>query len=87
MIELGTPSNATADYCLVYNYYPNVANPSSCSVPAQGGYNGGNVIGTFYQDDVNPSLSHTEAYTYDFLNRLTQAVATGASTTYNLTFS
>ncbi|MGH9396158.1 MAG: RHS repeat-associated core domain-containing protein [Terriglobia bacterium] len=85
MIELGTTTNAAADYCLVYNYYPNVANPSSCSNPAQGGYNGGNVTGYFYQDNVNPSLSHTAAYTYDALSRLTQALATGNST-YNLTF-
>jgi len=35
---------------------------------------------------VNASLSHTEAYTYDSLNRLTQAIATGNST-YNLTFA
>jgi RHS repeat-associated protein len=43
-------------------------------------------MGYWYQDSVNSSFSHTATYTYDGVNRLTNAVATGSST-YNLTFS
>ncbi len=85
MIELGNTSNAAADYCLVYNYYSSVGNATSCAVPAQGTGNNGNVMGYLYQDSVNPSLAHSAAYTYDSLNRLSNAVATGNST-YNLAF-
>ncbi len=48
--------------------------------------NNGNVAGSWYQDNVNPSFSHTEAYGYDGVNRLTSAVATGNSL-YNLAYS
>jgi YD repeat-containing protein len=47
-------------------------------------------MGYWYPDSANPSYSHTAAYTYDAVNRLTGAVATpfGAGTvSYNLTFS
>ena len=44
-----------------------------------------NVMGYWYQDSIS-SLGHTASYTYDPLNRLATAVATGSST-YNLTFS
>src|SRR5271157_5970007 len=83
-IQLGTPSNNAADYCLVYNYYSG-SNPSSCAVPPQGTLNNGNAMGYWYQDDVNASFSHAASYAYDSLNRLATAVATGSST-YNLTF-
>jgi RHS repeat-associated protein len=86
MIELGTTSNATADYCLVYNYYSGVSNPTSCTTPPQGSSNNGNVMGYFYQDSVSSSLGHTASFTYDGVNRLSTAAATGNST-YNLTFS
>jgi RHS repeat-associated protein len=86
-IQLGTSSSNAANYCLVYNYYAGVANPTSCSIPAAAtSGNNGTVMGYLYQDTTNPSLGHTAAYTYDSLNRLTSAVASGSST-YNLTFS
>lgn len=48
MIELGTPSNASADYCLAYNYYSSLGSPGSCAVPSQGAGGNGNVMGYFY---------------------------------------
>jgi RHS repeat-associated protein len=86
MIELGTTGNATADYCLVYNYSLGAANPTSCLRPSVAAGNSGNVIGYRYQDNVNSSFSHTATYAYDGVNRLWTAVATGNST-YNLTYS
>src|SRR5579875_2529675 len=86
MIELGTTSNASADYCLVYNWYGNSSNPTSCAVPAQSQRDNGVVLGYYHQDNVNTSLSHTATHNHDYLNRLTSAFATGNST-YNLTFS
>jgi len=83
IIELGTTSNATADYCLVYNYYG--TSPTSCALPSPGTNNNGNVMGYWYQDSVNSSFSHTASYTYDGVKRLATAVATG-NATYNLTF-
>jgi YD repeat-containing protein len=44
------------------------------------------VVGTYYNDAANSSLSHTAAYAYDPTHRLTSAGATGNST-YNLAFS
>ncbi|HMD96193.1 MAG TPA: hypothetical protein VKM93_02530, partial [Terriglobia bacterium] len=88
-IQLGTSASNAANYCLVYNYYAGVANPSSCtnSPGTASSGNNGNVMGYWYQDNVssNPSFSHTASYTYDSVNRLATAVATGSST-YNLTF-
>ena len=87
-MQLGTSSNTSADYCLVYNYYAGVSNPASCvSNPTQSSTgNNGNVAGFWYQDNVNTTYNHIAAYGYDHVNRLTSAVATGNST-YNLTFS
>jgi RHS repeat-associated protein len=85
MIELGTASNPTADYCLVYNYYSDKSNPTSCATPTQGTKNDGSVVGYFYQDSVQSGFGHTASYTYDNVNRLITAAATGSST-YNLTF-
>lgn len=79
MIELGNTSTASAHYCLVYNYYAGAANPTSCAVPARGTGNNGNVMGFLYQDSVNTSLSHAEAYAYDSLNWLSNAPATGSA--------
>jgi RHS repeat-associated protein len=51
------------------------------------GTNNGNVAGYYYVDRMNGSaLYHTASYTYDGVNRLTNAVASG-NATYNLTFS
>jgi RHS repeat-associated protein len=83
LIELGTTSNPTADDCLVYNYYG--SSPTSCALPSPGTSNNGNVMGYYDQDSATPSLSHTATYTYDGVNRLATAVATG-NATYNLTF-
>jgi RHS repeat-associated protein len=74
MIELGTTGNNSANYCLVYNYYSG-SNPSSCALPSQGASNNGNVMGYRYQDSVTSSQSHTAAYAYDTLNRLSTAQA------------
>jgi RHS repeat-associated protein len=84
VIELGTSSNPAASYCLVYNYYG--TSPTSCALPLPGTTNNGNVMGYWYQDNVNSSFSHTASYTYDNVNRLSAAAATGNST-YNLSFS
>jgi RHS repeat-associated protein len=43
-------------------------------------------MGYWYQDTAYSALSHTAAYTYDTVNRLSAAVATGNSA-YNLTFN
>ncbi len=83
--QVGTAATPSANTCLVYNYY-SVANPTSCVIPGQGTANNGNVVGYFYQDNSNPSLSHTATYAYDSLNRLASSVATG-SATHNLSFS
>ena len=90
MLQVGNSENSFANYCLVYNYYlgtwtPPTSCPSTSSVPTTGSDNNGNVTGLWYQDNVNPSFSHTEAYGYDGVNRLTSAVATGNST-YNLAY-
>ena len=88
-LQLGTTTNASADYCMVYNYYLGVSNPTSCvSYPttATSG-NNSNVIGLYDLDAQNNSLmTDTEAYSYDKVNRLTSGAATG-NATYNLTFS
>jgi RHS repeat-associated protein len=75
--ELATGSGNS---CRVYNYYPG-ANPTSCTAPSSGTTgNNGNVMGYFYQDSVNSGLSHTATYSYDGVNRLLTAAATGNST-------
>lgn len=85
-IQLGTPTNQNANSCQVYNYY-GVANPTSCSIPAQASSgNDRNVMGHFLQDTTNPTQGHTATYTYDNVNRLTTSVATGSSV-HNVTFS
>jgi len=88
MIQLGTNANPSADYCLVYNYESSWTPPTSCpspgSVPTSDSGNNGNAMGYWYKDNINTSFSHTAAYTYDNVNRLSTAVATGSST-YNLT--
>ena len=98
MIQLGTSGNTSADYCLVYNYFssswtPPTSCPSPSSVPASGTGNNGNAMGYWYRDNVNP-YSHTAAYTYDSVNRLTGACtlsgtqcATSGSNVYSLGFS
>ena len=87
MIRLGQyQGNLSANYCLVYNYYGG-SNPTSCAAPSQStSGNNANVTGYWYQDNTNPSLSHSASYTYDALHRLTSSIATGSST-HNLDFS
>ncbi len=85
-IQLGTAASNAGNSCLVYNYYPALANPTSCTIPAQSGGNVDAVVGYFYQDNVNPSLNHTTSYVLDSMLRLTSSVATGSSR-HNLTFS
>jgi RHS repeat-associated protein len=87
-LQLGTSGTPDANYCLVYNYYyPSLGTPTSCTIPAQAtANNDGLVNGYYYQDNVNSSLSHSTAFAYDPLKRLTSAVATGSST-YNLLFT
>ncbi|HMD84667.1 MAG TPA: RHS repeat-associated core domain-containing protein, partial [Terriglobia bacterium] len=85
-IQVGNSSNPSALACLVYNYYAGVSNPSSCAAPAQAtSGNNGNVMGYDDLDNASSNVSHTAAYTYDGVNRLTVAQATGNST-YNLDF-
>lgn len=81
-------STSGGDDCLVYNYYVDVQlqSPGTCAPPPQGKHNNDTVISLLDLDNVNSGLSHTEAYSYDGVNRLTSAVATGSST-YNLTFA
>jgi|GEM_PF-863502 RHS repeat-associated protein len=92
MIELGTSADNSADSCLVYNYFTSWTARTSCpspsAVPTSGAGNNGNVMGYWYQDSVSTSLSHTATYTFDGVNRLTAAAATGNSTysqSYNYT--
>jgi RHS repeat-associated protein len=86
MIQLGTSATPNANSCIVYNYYSGVANPTSCTTPTQAGTgNNGNAAGYFYQDSSYPTLGHTASFTYDSLDRLATAAATGSST-YNLTY-
>ena len=73
-LQLGTASNNSANYCLVYNYYSG-SNPTSCAIPASGSSNDGNVRGYRYQDSTTASFNHTATYTYDSLNRLVSAAA------------
>ena len=84
--ELGTSGNPAADSCRVYNYYANTSNPTSCALPSQSTNNDGDVAGYYYVDNVNSSLSHSATYTYDAVNRLVSATATG-SVAYSQTYT
>lgn len=75
--EIGTSSNPAADSCRVYNYYAGASNPTSCALPSPGTNNNGNVAGYYYVDNANSVLSHSAVYTYDAVNRLISAAATG----------
>jgi YD repeat-containing protein len=87
VIQVGTTSTPAANSCLVYNYYPNQATPNTCTEPGyQAVGNNGNLAAYFYQDATNLSLGHTASFTYDYLDRLTNATAAGSST-YNLSYS
>ncbi len=79
VVQLGTTSNHTADYCLVYDYYGSL--PTSCptSPPTGTTGNNGNVRGYWYQDSALSTASHKRSYSYDSLNRLGTAVATDFS--------
>jgi len=91
MIQLSGTSNG--GYCLVYNYYADESNPTSCTAPTQGKQNNGNVMGYWYQDTVQSAFSHAASYGYDGVNRLNAACtlsgsqcATSGSNVYNLAF-
>ncbi|MGD0224645.1 MAG: RHS repeat-associated core domain-containing protein [Terriglobia bacterium] len=90
-LQLGVSGNTDQDYCLVYNYYTSIAQlPSNCAKPTQGTGNNGNVTGMYDLDGPNNTLmTHTEAYTYDNVNRLYTAISQSGTgnATYNLTFS
>ena len=87
--EIGTATTHAADSCRVYNYYVGVANASACSeLPSgwpQGANNNGDVAGYYYVDNISSGLNHSATYTYDAVNRLSSAGATGNST-YRQTF-
>jgi RHS repeat-associated protein len=87
MIELGTAGgNASSYYCFVYNYYLDASNPTSCTFPTPGTKNNGSVVGYWYSDGYQTGFNHTASYTYDNVNRLTDAVATG-NLAYNQMYS
>jgi RHS repeat-associated protein len=85
LMELGNSSNLSADYCLAYNYYSSQGTPSSCVKPSEGTGDNGDILGTFRQDSTNSSYGHAFTFTYDGVNRLKNAVATG-SPAYNMTY-
>ena len=86
-IQVGTFANTSANYCLVYNYYKSMSNPTACTTdPTSGTGNNGNVWGMWYQDNANSSYSYSAAFGYDSVNRLSSAIATGNST-YNLSYN
>ncbi|HXH48683.1 MAG TPA: RHS repeat-associated core domain-containing protein [Terriglobia bacterium] len=91
-IQLGTPTTNAANYCLVYNYYSGVPNPTSCTANPSPGTTGnnGNVMGYRYEDAANPTLQHSAQYTFDGVNRLATATGTpfGSGTvSYNQTYT
>ncbi len=90
VIELGTTPSHAADTCRVYNYYAGHANAAACSeTPSNwpsGSNNNGNVAGYYYKDNVNSTLNHSATYTYDSVNRLAAAAATG-TVAYSQTFT
>ena len=88
VIELGTSATHAADSCRVYNYYANAANASACSETTwpTGSNNNGDVAGYYYVDNINSGLDHAAIYTYDGVNRLASAVATG-SVAYNQAYA
>jgi RHS repeat-associated protein len=83
--EIGTSATHSTDSCRVYSYYVG-KKASACSESTwpTGSNNNGDVAGYYYNDNVN-ALSHVATYTYDAVNRLATAVATGG-VTYNQTF-
>ena len=64
LMELGNSNNPSTDYSLAYSYTGGVGD-------------NGDITGATYTDNINPSYSHTFTYSYDGVNRLTHAVATG----------
>jgi len=90
-VELGTADTPAAQFCLVYNYYPGVATPTTCAVPSQASSgNNGNIVGYFYRDSTNAALQHKTDFTYDSLNRLASSIATPVSpgtVSHNLDFA
>ena len=73
----------------MYNYYVGTANASACSESPSGWptgtNNNGNVAGYYFNDAVHTGLKHSATYTYDSVNRLSTAAATG-SIAYSQTF-
>jgi RHS repeat-associated protein len=77
MVELGTGSNRSSQWCMVYNYY-STSPPGSCTPPGSAvSGNNGNVRSLHDFDSMYSANAHTSVYTYDAVNRLTSA--TGAA--------
>ena len=71
----------------MYSYYVgNKASACSESTWPTGTNNDGDVAGYYYKDNVNIGLNHVATYTYDGVNRLLTAAATG-NATYSQSFS
>ena len=91
VIELGQSSNHSQYNCRVYDYYAGVQNASRCSESSSnwptGTNDNGNVAGYHYFG--NSSLVHCPVYTYDAVNRLTNATVTNCGSTqlFNQTYS
>jgi len=58
---------------------------TSCQTPVRGSQGNGSVMGYYYQDSTGHPLGHTASFTYDNVNPLNNAQATGG-VNYNLTF-
>jgi RHS repeat-associated protein len=88
LAELGTSGTHALDSCREYSYYVGVAASGCSETPSNwptGTNNNGNVAGYLFQDSMN-ALGHTATYTYDGVNRLSTAAATG-SVAYNQTYT
>jgi uncharacterized protein RhaS with RHS repeats len=59
MLELGTSSAPSSYYCLVFNYYLDQSNPTSCATPSQGRWLSPDPVGG---DPTNPQTLNRYAY-------------------------
>ncbi|MGO9273132.1 MAG: hypothetical protein ACLQOO_23340 [Terriglobia bacterium] len=83
LIEVGSASNPTANYCLAPYYYSS-SSPTSCANFQTGSSgNNGNVMGEYLQEGATgagfPALQHQTINHYDGLNRLLDSQATAIS--------
>ena len=88
MIQLGTTTGSSARttaglqlFLLLDAGYPSCPSCFFCADPGSG--NNGNVMRYWYKDNFQ-CFSHTVSYTYDNVNRLTKASATGNGVYTNL---